>query len=128
MVAKNARFRSNNDKLSLSDTAYSPHHGYRLMCSLMCLILLGSPIRLFCQQSQPAKHPQGALENHTLENRWLKAVSTTIAAVFLPTVGKHGYATMFFGFAACTVIYFVTAAVFLPETKRENAGRDRSAF
>jgi uncharacterized membrane protein YobD (UPF0266 family) len=24
---------------------------------------------------------------------------------------------MFFGFAACTVIYFVTAAFFLPETK-----------
>jgi SP family myo-inositol transporter-like MFS transporter 13 len=46
-----------------------------------------------------------------------QAVSTTIAAVFLPTVGKHGYAAMFFGFAACTVIYFVTAAVFLPETK-----------
>ncbi len=46
-----------------------------------------------------------------------QAVSTTIAAVFLPTVGKFGYSTMFFGFAACTVIYFVTAAVFLPETK-----------
>jgi SP family myo-inositol transporter-like MFS transporter 13 len=43
--------------------------------------------------------------------------STTIAAIFLPTVGKYGYATMFFGFAACTVIYFITAAVFLPETK-----------
>jgi SP family myo-inositol transporter-like MFS transporter 13 len=46
-----------------------------------------------------------------------QAVSTTIAAVFLPTVGKHGYATMFFAFAGCTVIYFITAAVFLPETK-----------
>ncbi len=46
-----------------------------------------------------------------------QAVSTSIAAVFLPMVGKHGYATMFFGFAACTVIYFITAAVFLPETK-----------
>jgi hypothetical protein len=46
-----------------------------------------------------------------------QAVSTGIAAVFLPTVGKHGYAAMFFGFAACTVIYFITAAVFLPETK-----------
>ena len=43
--------------------------------------------------------------------------STTIAAIFLPTVGKYGYATMFFAFAACTVIYFVTAAFFLPETK-----------
>jgi len=45
-----------------------------------------------------------------------QAVSTTIAAVFLPTVGKYGYSTMFFGFAACTVIYFVTAVWFLPET------------
>jgi MFS transporter, SP family, solute carrier family 2 (myo-inositol transporter), member 13 len=46
-----------------------------------------------------------------------QAVSTTIAAVFLPTVGKYGYSTMFFAFAGCTVIYFVTAAFFLPETK-----------
>ena len=46
-----------------------------------------------------------------------QAVSTGIAAVFLPTVGKYGYSTMFFGFAGCTVIYFITAAFFLPETK-----------
>jgi len=46
-----------------------------------------------------------------------QAVSTTIAAVFLPTVGKYGYSTMFFLFAGCTVVYFVTAAFFLPETK-----------
>jgi len=46
-----------------------------------------------------------------------QAVSTTIAAIFLPTVGKYGYSTMFFAFAGCTVIYFVTAAFFLPETK-----------
>jgi SP family myo-inositol transporter-like MFS transporter 13 len=46
-----------------------------------------------------------------------QAVSTTIAAIFLPTVGQHGYATMFFAFAGCTVIYFITAAFFLPETK-----------
>ena len=46
-----------------------------------------------------------------------QAVSTTIAAVFLPTVGKYGYSTMFFVFAGCTVIYFITATFFLPETK-----------
>jgi MFS transporter, SP family, solute carrier family 2 (myo-inositol transporter), member 13 len=46
-----------------------------------------------------------------------QAVSTTIAALFLPTVGKYGYSTMFFLFAAFTVVYFVTAAFFLPETK-----------
>jgi MFS transporter, SP family, solute carrier family 2 (myo-inositol transporter), member 13 len=46
-----------------------------------------------------------------------QAVATGIAGTFLPTVGKYGYSTMFFGFAACTVIYFVTAAFILPETK-----------
>ena len=46
-----------------------------------------------------------------------QAVSTGIAAVFLPTVGRYGYSTMFFAFAGCTVVYFVTAAFFLPETK-----------
>jgi SP family myo-inositol transporter-like MFS transporter 13 len=45
------------------------------------------------------------------------AISWIIAAVFLPTVGKYGYATMFFVFAGCTVVYFITATFFLPETK-----------
>ena len=45
------------------------------------------------------------------------AVSWIIAAVFLPTVGAHGYATVFFAFAGFTVVYFITAAFFLPETK-----------
>jgi len=45
------------------------------------------------------------------------AVSVIIAGVFLPTVGKYGYSTMFFLFAGCTVVYFITAAFFLPETK-----------
>ncbi|HEU5123213.1 MAG TPA: MFS transporter [Verrucomicrobiae bacterium] len=46
-----------------------------------------------------------------------QAVSTTIAATFLPTVGRYGYSTMFFVFAGFTVVYFVTATFFLPETK-----------
>jgi MFS transporter, SP family, solute carrier family 2 (myo-inositol transporter), member 13 len=46
-----------------------------------------------------------------------QAASTVIAGIFLPTVGHYGYGTMFFGFAACTVVYFLTAAFFLPETK-----------
>ncbi|HTX76963.1 MAG TPA: MFS transporter [Terracidiphilus sp.] len=44
-------------------------------------------------------------------------VSTTLAAIFLPVVGKYGYSTMFFLFAGFTVIYFATVALFLPETK-----------
>jgi SP family myo-inositol transporter-like MFS transporter 13 len=46
-----------------------------------------------------------------------QGVSTAIAAVFLPVVGNYGYSAMFLFWAACTVIYFVTAAFFLPETK-----------
>ena len=44
-------------------------------------------------------------------------VSTTIAAMFLPTVGKYGYSVLFFAFAGASVVYFTTAAFFLPETK-----------
>ena len=44
-------------------------------------------------------------------------ISWAIAAIFLPTVGKYGYSTMFFIFAGCTVVYFITATFFLPETK-----------
>ncbi len=46
-----------------------------------------------------------------------QGVATAIAAVFLPVVGNYGYFAMFLFWAACTVIYFVTAAFFLPETK-----------
>jgi SP family myo-inositol transporter-like MFS transporter 13 len=46
-----------------------------------------------------------------------QAVSTAIAAAFLPAVGKYGYSTMFYCFAGCTIIYFITATFFLPETK-----------
>ncbi len=44
-------------------------------------------------------------------------VSYIIAAIFLPTVGAHGYATMFFTFAGCKVVYFITAIFILTETK-----------
>lgn len=46
-----------------------------------------------------------------------QGVATAIAAVFLPMVGNFGFFAMFLFWAACTVIYFVTAAFFLPETK-----------
>ncbi|MGH9617332.1 MAG: MFS transporter, partial [Acidobacteriaceae bacterium] len=62
-------------------------------------------------------------------------VATVLAAVFLPVVGKHGYSTMFFLFAGCTVCYFLVVTLFLPETKGktleeieeyfENSGRKK---
>ena len=46
-----------------------------------------------------------------------QVVSTTLAAIFLPVVGKYGYSTMFFLFAGFTVVYLITVVFFLPETK-----------
>ena len=46
-----------------------------------------------------------------------QSVSTAIAAAFLPTVGRCGYAMAFWAFAGSTVVYFITATFFLPETK-----------
>jgi MFS family permease len=43
--------------------------------------------------------------------------STTLAGIFLPFVSKYGYSTIFFLFSGFTVIYFLIATVFLPETK-----------
>jgi MFS transporter, SP family, solute carrier family 2 (myo-inositol transporter), member 13 len=64
-----------------------------------------------------------------------QVVSTTLAAIFLPIVSNYGYSTMFFLFTGFTVIYFITAVFFLPETKGktleeieehfEGAGRKR---
>lgn len=44
-------------------------------------------------------------------------VSTLIAALFLPVVGNYGFYAMFAFWAACTVVYFITATFFLPETR-----------
>ncbi len=57
-----------------------------------------------------------------------QAVSTAIAAVFLPNVGQYGYSSAFFFFAACTVVYFVTATFFLPETKGKTLEEIEAVF
>jgi SP family myo-inositol transporter-like MFS transporter 13 len=46
-----------------------------------------------------------------------QGASTLIAGLFLPVVGRFGYFAMFAFWGACTVVYFLTAAFFLPETK-----------
>jgi MFS family permease len=44
-------------------------------------------------------------------------VSTTLAGIFLPFVGRYGYSSIFFLFSSFTVVYFLVAAFWLPETK-----------
>lgn len=46
-----------------------------------------------------------------------QGISTAIAALFLPVVKSHGYAVMFVFWGACTIGYFLVAALWLPETK-----------
>ncbi|MDC6166961.1 MFS transporter [Paucibacter sp. XJ19-41] len=55
-------------------------------------------------------------------------VSTVIAAVFLPTVGHHGYAAMFYFWAGCSAVYFLAAALLLPETKGKSLEEIEASF
>jgi MFS family permease len=95
------------------------HDGWLVAISLFVFMVFyaigpGVCVWLALSELMPTRIRSNGMSIALLINQ---AVSTTIAAVFLPTVGKYGYSTMFFGFAACTVVYFVTAAFFLPETK-----------
>jgi MFS family permease len=97
----------------------SAHHGWLVAVSLfifMAFFAIGPGVCVWLALSElmPTRIRSNGMSIALLINQ---AVSTTIAAIFLPTVGKYGYSTMFFVFAGCTVIYFITAAFFLPETK-----------
>ncbi len=55
-------------------------------------------------------------------------VSTTLAGIFLPFVSRYGYSSMFFLFAGFTVVYLLTAALFLPETKGKTLEEIEACF
>lgn len=57
-----------------------------------------------------------------------QGVSTAIAAMFLPVVKSQGYAVMFGFWAACTVIFFLVAAWWLPETKGKTLEQIEAEF
>jgi len=97
----------------------SPRSGWMVAITLfvfMAFFAIGPGVCVWLALSElmPTRIRSNGMSIALLINQ---AVSTGIAAIFLPTVGKYGYATMFWGFACCTVVYFVTAAFFLPETK-----------
>jgi SP family myo-inositol transporter-like MFS transporter 13 len=115
-AARHASLKIDNALITPMPTS---HNGWLVAVSLfvfMAFFAIGPGVCVWLALSElmPTRIRSNGMSIALLINQ---AVSTTIAAVFLPTVGKYGYSTMFFGFAACTVIYFITAAVFLPETK-----------
>ena len=46
-----------------------------------------------------------------------QGISATIASIFPSWVGSWGFAPVFYSLAGFTVVYFIAAAFFLPETK-----------
>ena len=94
-------------------------HGWQVtlaICLFVASFAVGPGVCVWLALSElmPTRIRSNGMSIALLVNQF---VSTTIAAVFLPTVGQHGYAAMFFFWAGCTVVYFLTAAFLLPETK-----------
>ena len=97
----------------------STENGWLVAASLYCFMAFfalgpGVCVWLALSELMPTRIRSNGMSIALVINQ---LVSTTLAAIFLPTVGKYGYSTMFFLFAGFTVIYFVTAVFFLPETK-----------
>ncbi|KQZ43256.1 MFS transporter [Duganella sp. Root1480D1] len=94
-------------------------HGWQVtlaICLFVASFAVGPGVCVWLALSElmPTRIRSNGMSIALLVNQF---VSTTIAAVFLPTVGRHGYAAMFFFWAGCTVVYFLAAAFLLPETK-----------
>jgi hypothetical protein len=97
----------------------TPGHGW-LVAAAICLFVAsfavgpGVCVWLALSELMPTRIRSNGMSIALLINQF---VSTSIAAVFLPTVGRHGYSTIFFFGAACTAVYFLASAFLLPETR-----------
>lgn len=96
-----------------------PAHGWAVAVCILVFVAFfavgpGVCVWLALSELMPTRIRSNGMSIALLINQF---VSTVIAAIFLPTVGHYGYASMFFFWAGCTVVYFLVAAFFLPETK-----------
>jgi SP family myo-inositol transporter-like MFS transporter 13 len=94
-------------------------HGWMVAIALYCFMAFyavgpGVCVWLALSELMPTRIRSNGMSVALVINQ---LVSATLAAIFLPFVGKHGYSSMFFLFASFTVVYFVTVVFFLPETK-----------
>ncbi|WP_313345523.1 MFS transporter [Stenotrophomonas sp.] len=97
----------------------SPTHGWLVAGCILLFVAFfavgpGVCVWLALSELMPTRIRSNGMSIALLINQF---VSTVIAAIFLPTVGHHGYASMFFFWAGCTLLYFLVAAFLLPETK-----------
>ncbi len=96
-----------------------PGHGWLVALGIYAFMALyamgpGVVVWLALSELMPTRIRSNGMSIALLINQ---LVSTTLAAIFLPFVARHGYSSMFFLFAAFTVVYFLVATLFLPETK-----------
>jgi MFS family permease len=94
-------------------------HGWRVAIGLyafMAFFALGPGVCVWLALSElmPTRIRSSGMSIALVVNQ---LVSTTLAGIFLPFVGKYGYSSIFFLFAGFTVVYFLVAAFLLPETK-----------
>ena len=94
-------------------------HGWRVALGLyafMAFFALGPGVCVWLALSElmPTRIRSNGMSIALVVNQ---LVSTTLAGIFLPFVGKYGYSSMFFLFSGFTAIYFLVAVFLLPETK-----------
>ena len=100
-------------------TVPSEAHGWQVALAI-CLFVAGFAVGpgvcvwLALSELMPTRIRSNGMSIALLINQF---VSTVIAAMFLPTVGYYGYSAVFFAGAGFAVLYFLTAAFLLPETK-----------
>jgi len=97
----------------------SKHHGWLVAFGLYCFIACyafgpGVVVWLALSELMPTRIRSNGMSIALVLNQLLSA---TLAGIFLPFVGRWGYSSMFFLFAAFTIVYFLIALSFLPETK-----------
>jgi MFS family permease len=97
----------------------SAHHGWLVAIGLFLFMAFyavgpGVCVWLALTELMPTRIRSNGMSIALVLNQ---LTSTVLAGIFLPYVSKHGYASIFFLFAAFTVVYFIVAVFFLPETK-----------
>lgn len=108
----------------------SPTHGWLVATCILLFVAFfavgpGVCVWLALSELMPTRIRSNGMSIALLINQF---VSTVIAAIFLPTVGHHGYASMFFFWAGCTLLYFLIAAFWLPETKGKSLEQIEANF
>jgi phage shock protein PspC (stress-responsive transcriptional regulator) len=105
-------------------------HGWRVALGLymfMAFFALGPGVCVWLALSElmPTRIRSNGMSIALVINQ---LVSTTLAGIFLPFVSKYGYSSMFFLFSGITVIYFLVAAFWLPETKGKTLEEIEASF